>query len=122
MITLNRTFEEIYGFYTKVYYPMESLLRDMIDNYLIRHLDNTNEDEPQEVKITVLSDNASSPEACPIIIKMWLSEDGDVCFQYEDDDMVMDLSSLSAYQLMSVLEGYTTNYEHFCDICSVCSE
>ena len=118
MITINRTFEEIYSFYTKVYYPMEQILAEMIENYFVRHLDGTNEDEPQEVHIPVLSDNTSEPDSefTPIITKMWIDKDGIVNFSYEDcDTMFYDFTDCTPYQMMSILEAYSKNYEHLCD-------
>lgn len=117
-LTLNMSFEQIYNFYTNDYWVWERLLRSMINNYFIRHLDNTNEDEPQEVEIPVLFNNASDLIDSPIITQMWISGDGDVCLHEKDIDCIMDLGDYSPYQLMSILETYSKNYEHECDTVS----
>lgn len=120
MITINRTFEEIYSFYTKVYYPMEHLLAEMVNNYFVRHLDGTDEDTPQSVRIIVLDNNTSDPEFCPVITKMWIGNDGIVRFAYDEseDCMFYDFSDCNPYQMMSILECYSKNYEHLCDTIS----
>ena len=114
-LTLNMSFEQIYNFYTNDYWVWEQLLRSMINNYFIRHLDNTNEDEPQEVEIPVLFNNASELIDLPVIVKMWIDENGDVCLLEKDSDCIMDLGDYSPYQLMSILETYSKKYEHVCD-------
>ena len=117
MITLNRNFEEIYSFYTKVYYPMEHLLAEMINNYFVRHLDGTDEDTPQKVNIPVLSDNTSEPEDCPVITEMWLDSDGVPSFSYKDGEWgtAYDFSDCTPYEMMSIIEQYSKYYEHLCD-------
>lgn len=120
MIALNRTFEEICSFYMEVYYPMEHLLAEMVNNYFVRHLDGTNEDEPQSVRIIVLDDNSSDPEFCPVITKMWIGNDGIVYFSYDEseDCMFYDFTDCTPFQMMSILDAYFKNYEHLCDAVS----
>ena len=118
MITLNRTFEEIYGFYTKVYYPMEHLLAEMVNNYFVRHLDGTDEDEPQEVHIPVLPDNTTDIKYCPVITQMWINEYGIPTFLYDDNGLASDFTACTPFEMMSILEYYSKNYEHLCDTVS----
>jgi len=114
-MTLNFSFEEIYAYYTHEYWNFEQLLRSMIANYFIRHLDSTNEDKPQEVEIPILFNNASELIDCPVIDQMWIDENGDVCIHEKDIDGIMDLECYSPYQLMSILETYSKKYENLCD-------
>ena len=85
---------------------MEALCREMVENYLIRHLDNNDEDNPLEVNITVLQNNACDSQFCPVIKKMWIDTNSYLCLQEADSDIVNDLGDYSIYELMSILEGF----------------
>ena len=91
----------------------------MINNYFIRHLDNTNEDEPQEVEIPVYWNNATGLIEDPVISQMWIDSNyNEICIREKDNDITLDLEDYSPYQLMSILETYSKKYEHECDTVS----
>lgn len=101
----NKSFDDIYSFYTEEFYPMEYFMRSMIRQYLSRNLMDTSEDNPLECDITVETDNACglSSLEMPRISKMY-QENGIIWC--EVDDVWADLEDFSVYEQMSILESF----------------
>lgn len=106
-LTLNRTFDEIYNYYTEEYWPKEFMLRQMIRNYFSRYLMDNDEDNPKEVDIIVELDNACGMSSLemPRIKKMW-QENGIIWCQEDWQDNPIDFDDYSIYEQMSILGDF----------------
>ena len=104
----NKSFNTIYEFYTNYLFPLEHLLREMMRNYISRHLMCTSEDNPKEVDIVIDHDNCSlSMLEMPHVKKMWQD---DIIWLVEDsDDIPKELDDYSIFEQLGICEYFAHN-------------